>query len=106
LELAVQRHSTSKLRTVDDLSRIRTLGFRGEALASIAAVAELTVASVTDSGSPGRRVTAYELAFSIITALRFTNAVIIVLANVRLNIRSQVKFMEFCSKSRNLKNVN
>ena len=58
LELAVQRHSTSKLRTVDDLSRIRTLGFRGEALASIAAVAELTVASATDAGTPGRQVIA------------------------------------------------
>jgi DNA mismatch repair protein MutL len=45
VELSVARHATSKLRTADELSFIQTLGFRGEALASVASVSHLTLTS-------------------------------------------------------------
>lgn len=54
--LAFERHSTSKLRTVEDLASLTTFGYRGEALPSIAAVAEVELASAVDDTGSGRRV--------------------------------------------------
>ncbi len=51
--LAIERHATSKIRDVDDIEHIHTLGFRGEALAATAAVSRFQLKTALGDGCPG-----------------------------------------------------
>jgi len=53
LLLSVQRHATSKIRTAEDLFQLQTKGFRGEALASIAAIAHLEISTREEDNEVG-----------------------------------------------------
>lgn len=56
MEIAFERHATSKLRNADELGKITSMGFRGEALASIAAIAKVDLVSKTADATTGYEV--------------------------------------------------
>lgn len=56
MEMAFERHATSKIRSADDLEVVKSMGFRGEALASIAAIAKVEMKSKTEENETGYEV--------------------------------------------------
>ena len=57
--LSIERHATSKISTKEDVFNLNTYGFRGEALASIAAVSKLTMTTRSESSSTGYKISSY-----------------------------------------------
>ncbi|MBQ6706309.1 MAG: DNA mismatch repair endonuclease MutL [Clostridia bacterium] len=91
---AFLRHATSKVRTEEDLERIGTLGFRGEALASVAAVADVKLLTCTDENELG---TVYhiaggeELEYEEMGAPKGTT---ITVSNLFYNVPARMKFLK------------
>ena len=56
LEIAFERHATSKIRSAEDLSTVKSMGFRGEALASIAAISKVELISKTATQQDGQKI--------------------------------------------------
>ena len=97
LQLALARHATSKVAQIDDLEHIRSLGFRGEALASIAAVAEVTLLSYHREAAQGAQVSASNGHISEVTVAASPEGTTLTVRNLFNAVPARLKFL----KSRN-----
>jgi DNA mismatch repair protein MutL len=102
VETAFLRHATSKLERAEDLKSIRTLGFRGEALAAIAAVSRVTAVSRSVDESAGTRLT---LEGGKLTSKEIVGApqgTVIAVANLFFNVPARLKFLKSITTEKRL----
>ena len=92
--MSFERHATSKINNIDDLFRIRTMGFRGEALASIAAVAQVELKTRRQEDEAG---TYIEIENSMVTKqepVAFARGTSIAMKNVFFNVPARRNFLK------------
>lgn len=94
LEFAFIRHATSKLREIDDLYEIQTMGFRGEALASICAVSEVQVLTRTKTAEEGTAMTVKGGKTSEKTSVACNFGTTMVIENLFANVPARMKFLK------------
>lgn len=94
VETAFKRHATSKLETVTDLNSIGTLGFRGEALPSIAAVSRVDVITKTRDSESGRHVIVEGGKLLENSAIGAENGTTVIVRNLFYNTPARQKFMK------------
>jgi len=102
IEIAFMRHATSKLASADDLNAIHTLGFRGEALAAISAVSQVTVVSRARGEASGTRLT---LAGAHVTGRDTVGApqgTVIAVENLFYNMPARLKFLKSVTTEKRL----
>ena len=92
--LALTRHATSKIRDAADLSRIGTLGFRGEALPSIASVSRLVLTTSPDGSGLGTEVVADNGAPATSRPARQTKGTRVAVEGIFANIPARRKFLK------------
>lgn len=94
LPVALQRHATSKIREKDDLSSIMTLGFRGEALAAISSVSEMTIISKTKSAESATMLSAEAGKVVDISEVFAADGTTVVVNNLFYNVPARRKFLK------------
>lgn len=94
LGLAVSRHATSKLARAEDLFHIETLGFRGEALASIGSVSRLTIDSRTGESESGAQMTVEGGKLGKLKAAGMPVGTRIVVQDLFYNVPARLKFLK------------
>jgi DNA mismatch repair protein MutL len=93
LALAVARHATSKIATVVDLEAIATLGFRGEALASIAAVSRLAIASRAQGKPHAWRIEVEGGTVGVVTPAALASGTTVTVEELYFNTPARRKFL-------------
>jgi len=94
VELAFARHATSKLRDVEDLQHIQTLGFRGEALASVAAVAQVTLRTRAAAEPMGTLLRIHGGALSEHRAIGAPPGTVLTVESLFYNTPARLKFLK------------
>ena len=94
LELAFERHATSKIRYAEDLSEVKTMGFRGEALASIAAIAKVDMKSKTKEQDVGNRIVVEGGNVLEVSEFGCPNGTTITVENLFFNTPVRYKFLK------------
>ena len=94
IELALHRHATSKIKTLNDLEHVASMGFRGEGLASIASVSRLTLTSRQDDSAHATQVKAEDGKLSSPTAAAHPVGTTIEAAELFFNTPARRKFLK------------
>ena len=94
LELAASRHATSKLIQSEDLFHIQTLGFRGEALASIGSVSHMTITSRVESATEGARLKVDGGIFGKVEKVGAPVGTVLRVENLFYNVPARLKFLK------------
>ena len=94
VEMAFERHATSKIRSASDLTEVKSMGFRGEALASIAAIANVELISKTDSENVGTKITVEGGNILNIEEIGASRGTVITVRNLFYNTPVRYKFLK------------
>ncbi len=94
MPVALRRHATSKIRNAEDLAEIMTLGFRGEALAAISSVSDVTILSKEKNAAMGTLLTAQAGKVTEICEVGCADGTAVSVENLFYNVPARRKFLK------------